>query len=156
MRERETRESEREREREIERERERDAMVEYCNMCTSTRYAHIAIIANLTSVGALIKSFLRERQRDRETPRNIRAEKCRYVQIHKTCAHSTFLVCRCLDTEGRESLLKTDSGYPKDSGVTSINLEIPGNTLRYHSPGSALPVSALAQLFPPFFFLKAF
>jgi len=35
-------------------------------MCTSTRYVHIAIIANLRSVGALIKSFLRERQRDTE------------------------------------------------------------------------------------------
>ena len=42
-------------------------------------------------------------------------------------------------------LLKTDSGYPKDTGVTWFTMATPGNPLRYDTPRSALPVSALAH-----------
>ena len=42
-------------------------------------------------------------------------------------------------------LLKTDSGYPKDTGVTLSTLATPGNPLRYKTPWWAIPVSALAH-----------
>jgi len=42
-------------------------------------------------------------------------------------------------------LLKTDSWYPDDTGVTLFTLASPGNPLRYHTHWSALPVSALAH-----------
>jgi len=32
-----------------------------------------------------------------------------------------------------EFLLKTDSGYPKDTGVTFLTLATPGNPLRYNT-----------------------
>ena len=44
-----------------------------------------------------------------------------------------------------EFLLKTDSGYPKDTGVTLFTLATPGNPLRYNTHRSAEPVSALAH-----------
>jgi len=44
-----------------------------------------------------------------------------------------------------EFLLKTDSGYPKDTGVTLFTLATPGNPLRYVTHWSAPPVSALAD-----------
>jgi len=44
-----------------------------------------------------------------------------------------------------EFLLKTDSGYPKDTGVTLFTLTTPGNPLRYNTHPSAPPVSALAH-----------
>ena len=43
-----------------------------------------------------------------------------------------------------EFFLKTDSGYPKDTGVTLFTLAIPGNPLRYNTHRSTPPVSALA------------
>ena len=42
-------------------------------------------------------------------------------------------------------LSKTDSGYPKDTGVTLFALATRGNPLRYKTHQSALPVSALAH-----------
>jgi len=39
----------------------------------------------------------------------------------------------------------TDSVYPKDTGVTLFTLATPGNLLRYNTPRSAPPVSALAH-----------
>jgi len=44
-----------------------------------------------------------------------------------------------------EFLLKTDSGYPKDTGITLFTLPTPGNPLRYNTHRSAPPVSALAH-----------
>jgi len=44
-----------------------------------------------------------------------------------------------------EFLLKTDSGYPKDKGVTLFTLATPENPLRYNTHRSAPPVSALAH-----------
>jgi len=44
-----------------------------------------------------------------------------------------------------ECLLKTDNGYPKDTGVTLFTLATPGNPLRYNTHRSAPPVSALAH-----------
>ena len=44
-----------------------------------------------------------------------------------------------------EFLLKTDSGYPKDTGVTLFTLATPGNPLRYNTHRSAPPVSALTH-----------
>jgi len=46
-----------------------------------------------------------------------------------------------------ELLLKTDSGHPKDTGVTLFTLATPGNPLRYntHPSRSTPPVSALAN-----------
>jgi len=44
-----------------------------------------------------------------------------------------------------ESLMETDSGYPKDTGVTLFTLATPGNFLRHNTPRSALPVSPLAH-----------
>ena len=44
-----------------------------------------------------------------------------------------------------EFLLKTDSGYPKDTGVTLFTLATPGNPLRYNTHRSAPPVSTLAH-----------
>ena len=44
-----------------------------------------------------------------------------------------------------EFLLKTDSGYPKDTGVTLFTLATPGNPPRYHTHRSAPPVSTLAH-----------
>jgi len=41
--------------------------------------------------------------------------------------------------------LKTDSGYPKDAGVTLFTLATPWNSLRHSTPRSALPVSTLAH-----------
>jgi len=43
-----------------------------------------------------------------------------------------------------EFLLKTDSGYAKDKGVTLFTLATPGNPLRYITHRSAPPVSAFA------------
>jgi len=42
-------------------------------------------------------------------------------------------------------LLKTDSGYPKDTGVTLKTLTTTGNLLRYNTPRSVPSVSALAH-----------
>jgi len=42
-----------------------------------------------------------------------------------------------------EFLLKTDSGYSKDTGVTLFTLTTLGNPLRYNTHRSAPPVSAL-------------
>ena len=50
--------------------------------------------------------------------------------------------CICLRVE---FVLKTDSGYPKDTGVTLFTLATPGNPLRYNTHRSAPPVSALAH-----------
>jgi len=44
-----------------------------------------------------------------------------------------------------ECLLKTDCGYPKDTGVTLYTLTTPRNPFRYNTPQSALPVSTLAH-----------
>ena len=44
-----------------------------------------------------------------------------------------------------ECLLKTDSRYPKDTGVTLFSLATPGNSPRYNTHRSAPPVSALAH-----------
>jgi len=46
-----------------------------------------------------------------------------------------------------EFLLKTDSGFPKNTGVTLFSLAIHGNSgpLHFNTPRSALPVSALAH-----------
>jgi len=44
-----------------------------------------------------------------------------------------------------EFLLKTDSGYPKDTGVILFTLATTGNPLRYNTHRSAPPVSALAH-----------
>jgi len=44
-----------------------------------------------------------------------------------------------------EFLLKTDSGYPRDTRVTLFNLATHGNSLRHNTPRSALPVAALAH-----------
>jgi len=44
-----------------------------------------------------------------------------------------------------ECLLKTYSGYPKDTGVTLFTLATPGNPLCYNTHRSAPPVSALAH-----------
>jgi len=44
-----------------------------------------------------------------------------------------------------EFLLKTDSGYPKDKGVTLFTVATPGNPLRYNTHWSAPPVSARAH-----------
>jgi len=44
-----------------------------------------------------------------------------------------------------EFLLKTDSGYPKDTGVTLFTPATPGNPLRYNTHWSAPPVSDLAH-----------
>ena len=41
--------------------------------------------------------------------------------------------------------MKTDSGYPKDEGVTLITKATPGNPLRYNTHRSTPPVSALAH-----------
>jgi len=46
-----------------------------------------------------------------------------------------------------EFVLKTDSGYPKDTGVTLFTLPTPGNPLRYNTHLSAPPVSALTHSF---------
>jgi len=46
-----------------------------------------------------------------------------------------------------EFLLKTDSGYPKDTGVTLFTLATPGNPLRYNTHRSAPPVSTLTHSF---------
>ena len=54
----------------------------------------------------------------------------------------------CLRVELRvDFLLKTDSGYPKDTGVTlfTVTLATPGNPLLYNTHWSAPPVSALAH-----------
>ena len=44
-------------------------------------------------------------------------------------------------------LLRTDSGYPKDTGVILFTLATPGNPLRYNTHRSAPPVSALLFCF---------
>jgi len=44
-----------------------------------------------------------------------------------------------------EFLLKTDSGYSKDTGVTLFTLATPGNPLRCNTHRSAPPVSALSN-----------
>ena len=44
-----------------------------------------------------------------------------------------------------EFLLKTDSGHPKDKGVTLVTLATPRNPLRYNTHRPAPPVSALAH-----------
>ena len=44
-----------------------------------------------------------------------------------------------------EFLLKTDSGYPKDTGVASFTLVTPGNPLHYNTHRSAPPVSTLSH-----------
>ena len=49
-----------------------------------------------------------------------------------------------------EFLLKTDSGYPKDTRVTLFTPATPGNPLRYNTHRSAPPVSALAHSRGPF------
>ena len=59
----------------------------------------------------------------------------------------------CLEIRARELrcalrlelLFKTDSGYPKDTGVTLSKLTNPESPLRFNSPRSVLPVSALAH-----------
>ena len=38
-----------------------------------------------------------------------------------------------------EFLLKTDSGYPKDTGVTLFTLATPGNPLPLATPGNPIP-----------------
>jgi len=53
-------------------------------------------------------------------------------------ANLCFFVCLRV-----EFLLKTDSGYPKDTGVTLFTLATPGNPLHYNAYQSAPPVSAL-------------
>ena len=42
-----------------------------------------------------------------------------------------------------EFLLRTDSGYPKDTGVTLFTLATPGNPLRYNTRRSAPPPSPI-------------
>jgi len=42
-------------------------------------------------------------------------------------------------------LLKTDSGYPKDTGVTLMTLTTTGNPLHYNIPPSIPPVSTTAH-----------
>jgi len=44
-----------------------------------------------------------------------------------------------------EVLSNTDSRYSKDTGVTLFTLATPGDPLRYITPRSALPVSALTH-----------
>jgi len=44
-----------------------------------------------------------------------------------------------------EFLLKTDGGYPKDTGITLITLATPGNLLRYNTHRSALRVEFLLK-----------
>ena len=44
-----------------------------------------------------------------------------------------------------EFLLKTNSGYPKEKGANLLALATPGNPLRYNTPPSAPPVSALTH-----------
>jgi len=44
-----------------------------------------------------------------------------------------------------ELLLETDSGYPKDTGVTLFTLATPGNPFHYNIHRSAPSVSALAH-----------
>ena len=44
-----------------------------------------------------------------------------------------------------EFLLKTDSGYPKDTRVTLFTLATPGNPFRFNTHRSAPPVSTLAH-----------
>jgi len=44
-----------------------------------------------------------------------------------------------------ESLLKTGSGYPKDTGITLFTLATSGNPFRYNTHRSVPPVSALAH-----------
>jgi len=60
-----------------------------------------------------------------------------HFSILATCQTSTALRV--------EFLLKTDSGYPKDTGVTLFTLATPGNPLRYNTYQSAPPVSALTH-----------
>ena len=60
-----------------------------------------------------------------------------YFQKHKPhCALGTLRV---------EVLLKTNSGYPKDTGADICTLATPGNPLRYNTHQSARPVSALSR-----------
>jgi len=60
------------------------------------------------------------------------------LKIWTKCSHF-FLSFRV------EFLLKTDSGYPKDTGVSLFTLATPGNFLSHSTPRSTLPVSALAH-----------
>ena len=55
-----------------------------------------------------------------------------------------------------EFLLKPDSGYPKDKGVTLFTLANPGNFLCYNTPQSSLPVSLLGFEYPADHWIEAY